>query len=47
MAVMFLGREVKTIFNEQQLPGLYTETWDGTDERGLKLASGVPSHAGR
>ncbi|MFC1568946.1 FlgD immunoglobulin-like domain containing protein [bacterium] len=36
-----LGREVKTIYNEQQLPGRYTETWDGTDHTGQKLASGV------
>jgi len=36
-----LGREVSVIFNEQQQPGRYTETWDGTDHQGRKLASGI------
>ena len=36
-----LGKEVKTLYNKQQLPGRYTETWDGSDNTGRKLASGV------
>jgi flagellar hook assembly protein FlgD len=36
-----LGKEVRTLYSEQQMPGRYTETWDGTDNTGRKLASGV------
>ncbi|MBN2105230.1 T9SS type A sorting domain-containing protein [bacterium] len=36
-----LGKEVTTIYSKQQMPGRYTETWDGTNNRGQKLASGV------
>ena len=35
-----LGKEVKTIYSRQQVPGRYTQTWDGTDNTGRKLASG-------
>ena len=36
-----LGKEVRTIYSKQQMPGRYTQTWDGTDNTGRKLASGV------
>jgi hypothetical protein len=36
-----LGKEVRTLYRKQQMPGRYTETWDGTDNTGRKLASGV------
>ena len=36
-----LGDELVTIFKGQQMPGQYTRTWDGTDENGQSLGSGV------
>ena len=36
-----LGREVKTLVNENKSPGAYTVTWDGTDDRGRAVVSGV------
>jgi hypothetical protein len=36
-----LGKEVRTLYSKQQMPGRYTEVWDGTDNSGRKLASGV------
>jgi hypothetical protein len=36
-----LGKEVRTLYSKQQMPGRYTEVWDGTDNTGRKLASGV------
>ncbi len=36
-----LGRKVKTIVDAPQAPGTYTVQWDGTDERGQNVASGV------
>jgi uncharacterized delta-60 repeat protein len=35
------GREVKTLVNEQLMPGDYEVQWNGTDETGRPLASGV------
>jgi len=36
-----LGQKVKTLVDVHQLAGLYTVMWDGNDESGNKLASGV------
>jgi hypothetical protein len=36
-----LGQAVKTLVDEEQLPGFYQEVWDGTDERGKNLSSGI------
>lgn len=36
-----LGEKVKTLFEESKYPGRYSVTWDGTDDRGEKVASGV------
>ena len=36
-----MGREVKTLLNEHQKPGLNTIEWDGKNEKGVSLASGV------
>jgi len=32
---------VKTLVDEEKEPGSYTVTWDGTDDRGVAVASGV------
>jgi hypothetical protein len=36
-----LGEEVRTLVNEKKLPGDYTIQWDGKNDRGEQLASGV------
>jgi len=36
-----LGREVKTLVSKYHTPGLYTVAWNGKDEHGIKMASGV------
>jgi hypothetical protein len=36
-----LGQEVKILVDEVKEPGFYTITWDGKDESGLEVASGV------
>lgn len=36
-----LGEKVKTLFEEAKYPGYHSVTWDGTNERGEKVASGV------
>lgn len=36
-----LGQEVKTLVKEPQAAGFYIIHWDGTDNRGEKVASGV------
>jgi hypothetical protein len=36
-----LGQLVKTLVQEQQPAGYYVATWDGTDEKGLKVNSGT------
>ena len=36
-----LGKEIKTIVNQQQEAGEYRVSWNGTDERGLDVNSGV------
>jgi len=36
-----LGREIKTLVDEKQIPGIYSISWDGTDQRGNQVASGI------
>jgi hypothetical protein len=36
-----LGQRVKVLVNERQTPGSYEVTWDGTEESGVEVASGV------
>ena len=36
-----LGQEVRVLVNEPMNAGSYTARWDGTDERGRQVASGV------
>lgn len=36
-----LGRKVRTLFNSPQDAGTHTLTWNGTDEEGRKLSSGL------
>ena len=35
------GRRVRNLVNEPRLPGTYTVVWDGTDDSGQIVASGV------
>jgi len=36
-----LGQRVKTLVDEPKSPGIYYQTWDGKDEQGDKVSSGV------
>lgn len=36
-----LGREIKTLVNKEQHSGSYTVTWDGTDNSGIIMPSGI------
>lgn len=36
-----LGREVKTLINEETLPGIYRTTWNGEDNNNLNVSTGV------
>ncbi|RMD62641.1 T9SS C-terminal target domain-containing protein, partial [Candidatus Parcubacteria bacterium] len=36
-----LGQRIKTLLRQKQAAGAYQLTWDGTDDRGRKVASGV------
>jgi len=36
-----LGQEVKTLVNEEKQAGIYKVFWDGTDDMGEKVASGI------
>jgi flagellar hook assembly protein FlgD len=36
-----LGREVKTLINQEQPSGVYNVTWKGDDNFGSKIASGI------
>jgi chitinase len=36
-----LGRTVRALVAEEGKPGRYSVTWDGTDDRGVQVASGV------
>jgi hypothetical protein len=36
-----LGQVVKILVDEPKSPGIYYQTWDGKDEQGIKVSSGV------
>jgi flagellar hook assembly protein FlgD len=36
-----LGRKVKTLVDNEMAPGTYKAIWDGRDDNGLGVASGV------
>ncbi len=36
-----LGQRVKTLVDEPKSPGVYYQTWDGKDEQGNKVSSGI------
>jgi hypothetical protein len=36
-----LGQEIKTLVNDLHEAGNYTVTWDGTDNKGIKSATGI------
>jgi len=36
-----LGQEIKTLIDEKQAPGYYSVLWDGTNQKGNELPSGV------
>ena len=36
-----LGQEVKTLVNEKKTAGYYSVKWDGTNETGKKVSSGI------
>jgi flagellar hook assembly protein FlgD len=36
-----LGQEVRTLVDEEKGPGYYTVTWDGRNEEGNEVPSGV------
>ena len=35
------GQKVKTLINESKTAGVHTTSWDGTDDAGKPVASGV------
>jgi len=37
----FAGQEVRTLVNEAQSPGAYQISWDGRDEQGRAVSSGI------
>jgi len=36
-----LGQEVRTLVHEMQAPGVYTVLWNGHNEHGFAVASGL------
>jgi hypothetical protein len=36
-----LGRRIMTLLDEEQPPGTHWVGWDGTDERGVSMATGI------
>jgi hypothetical protein len=36
-----MGQKIKTLVNERMQPGLRSVTWDGTDDKGVAVATGV------
>ncbi|HHD82866.1 MAG TPA: T9SS type A sorting domain-containing protein, partial [Bacteroidetes bacterium] len=36
-----LGQKIKTLVDQYQSPGIYTVYWDGTDDSGRVVSSGV------
>ncbi|UCD16362.1 MAG: M6 family metalloprotease domain-containing protein [Candidatus Zixiibacteriota bacterium] len=41
MVLNILGQHIRTLVDQVQSPGRYTAEWDGTDDSGRKIASGV------
>ena len=37
----FLGRKVRTLLNKKQSAGSYEVSWDGKNDQGIKVASGI------
>ncbi|MCB0315264.1 MAG: T9SS type A sorting domain-containing protein, partial [Calditrichaeota bacterium] len=35
------GRKIQTLLNDEQEPGVYTVSWDGTNQFGEKVSSGI------
>lgn len=35
------GQRIRRLINESKLPGSYSVTWDGRNERGVKVSSGI------
>jgi flagellar hook assembly protein FlgD len=36
-----LGKEVRTLLNEEKEPGTYTVSWNGRDKYGKEISSGI------
>jgi flagellar hook assembly protein FlgD len=36
-----LGQKIRTLVDEEYLPGYHSVVWDGTDERSRLVASGI------
>ena len=36
-----LGREVKTLVSEEQMPGVYNVLWNGDNNSGVNVATGI------
>ncbi len=36
-----VGQKIRTLVDERRAPGVYQVTWDGTDERGIRVSSGI------
>ena len=36
-----LGQAVRTLGDEKKAPGYYQMVWDGRDDRGIKISSGL------
>ncbi len=36
-----LGRQVRTVVDEEMPPGFYTKQWDGLNDRGIRISTGV------
>ncbi|NUM78093.1 hypothetical protein HUU40_27335, partial [candidate division KSB1 bacterium] len=36
-----LGRQVRTLVDGKLMPGKYTQTWDGRNELGVAVSSGI------
>ena len=35
------GQKVRTLVNEVKAPGFYSVVWDGMDDQGMSVASGI------
>ena len=36
-----MGQKVKTLTNEQTLPGYHVVKWDGTNDKGMSVSTGM------